>query len=85
VNILWSKYRKVSYLQICKLSDLLSHSQTLSCAGLSIRIPGIQGTAWDRLGLAAHIPGPTGVTRDCNDLLNLKVSYKSLFCTILVT
>ena len=85
MNILWSKYRKVSYLQICKLSDLLSHSQTLSCAGLSIRIPGIQGTAWDRLGLAAHIPGPTRVTRDCNGLLNhRKVSHLQL-CTILVT
>ena len=57
----------------------------LSRAGLSIQLPGIQGTAWDLLGLAAYISDPTGVTRDCNDLLSLKVSYKSLFCTILVT
>ena len=36
---------------------------TLSCAGLSKQITGIQGTAWDLFGLAAWISGPTGVTR----------------------
>ena len=66
-------------------AQFLSHWVTLSCAGLSIQIPGIQGTAWDLFGLPDHLSGPTGVTRDCNDLLYLKVSQESLLCTILVT
>ena len=35
-----------------------------------MQIPGLPGTAWDLFGLAAHISGPTGVTRDCHDPLS---------------
>ncbi len=48
----------------------LSHGVTVSCAGLPIQISGIPGTAWDLFGLAAHISGPTGGTRDCHDPLS---------------
>ena len=32
---------------ISSFAQFLSHCVTLSCAGLSIQITGIQGTAWD--------------------------------------
>jgi len=63
---------------------LLSHGSTLSCAGLFIQIPGFQGTAWDLIWLSARISGPTGVTRDGKNLLDLKVLH-ILFCNILIT
>ena len=77
-------HRKVSHLQFC---TFLTHNVTLtvSCAGLSIQIPGIQGTAWGLFGLAAHRSGPSGVTRDCKDLPNHRIVSHLQFCNIIVT
>jgi hypothetical protein len=62
-------------------AKILSHGVTLSCAGLSIQIPGLQDTVWDLFGLASTRSGPTRVIMimDCKDLLRLTVPRQSLF------